>query len=221
MRFKTIMMVCCLAVLATSCSDDETTPTNVQTSKYQNLTQRDHVLENLERAYNDRNINEYDKVLDDNFLFFFSLDDVNDPDNPAPSQWDRLTDTASARNMFNPNWDGGNGRDPIVSITLTLQYLPDSWTPVIPEDQVRYPGETWYGKQVGYTLFVQTAGETDYLSEDITAQFTVRSAEVGGRVIWRIVSWRDDIPGAATRRAASESTTWGGIKALYKGGIPQ
>jgi hypothetical protein len=64
------------------------------TRNYQDLTERDHVLNNLELCYNEQNINEYARLLDDpNFTYYFSETDF--ADGKTPELWDRTEDFKS------------------------------------------------------------------------------------------------------------------------------
>lgn len=110
-------------------------------------------------------------------------------------------------------------------IELALAYTAgdDKWTPIPPEDPVKYAGETWYKKIVTYSLTV-TAGDQQYIGRDLEALFVVREATVEGYgdSIWRIVVWRDDVgtalgvsPNYRQRTGLSEATTWGKMKTLF------
>ena len=75
---KITLITLVAAGFTTSCSDDTADPAPVPVvSEYENLTQRDHVLLNLSRAYNAMNINEYKRLFVDDFMFFFSQADFD------------------------------------------------------------------------------------------------------------------------------------------------
>ncbi|UCG52635.1 MAG: hypothetical protein JSW58_03545 [Candidatus Latescibacterota bacterium] len=152
---------------------------------------RDNVLFNLQKAYVERNDDQYDRLLDAGFVFHFSQVDFKEG-KVTVEQWDRAAEMSSARNIFDRNFSKP-GVDPVSKIDLTLTYPAgdDNWTQVTPEDQINYPNETWYEKTVRYDLIV-TSGPIDYTGLNIQASFTVRKAEVNGKEIWRIISWRDD-----------------------------
>jgi hypothetical protein len=156
------------------------------------LDTRDNVLNNLQAAYNQRNISQYDKLLDANFTFFFSPTDVQNG-TVQFSQWDRAGEINATTNMFNPSFSPSQGA-PISSIDLALSYPKgdNAWTPVQPLDAVTYPNETWYEKTVTYSMTI-VAGPNQFISNNIDASFVVRQAEVNGETIWRIIAWRDDI----------------------------
>jgi len=153
---------------------------------------RDNVLFNLQSAYNDRNIKRYDELLDADFIFYFSAADIQNGVVDA-DYWSRAAEINANKNMFDPNYSNPT-QEPVQDIDLSLIYPAgdDQWTQVTPEDQVKYPGETWYQKIVTYNLTVQLSGDFQYQGLNKQAQFTVRAATVDSKQVWRIVVWRDD-----------------------------
>ena len=195
-----LMTVALVAMVAlNSCIlDPEKTPEKDEgpgnDAKFESLEQCDHVLNNLELAYNTRNIDEYARILDEfEFTFFFSPADVNSG-NVNVSQWGRAEEVGATRNMFDPSFNPENG-EPISSISLTLQYAEGdgSWL-VIPGDPGSgHEGEDWYSKTASYIMNVQ-AGETTFVTgTPIDVRFTVRQVEVDGKQIYQMVEWADDI----------------------------
>jgi len=81
--------------------------------EYRSLKEKDDVLINLQLAYNDRNISQYDKLLDDDFIFIFSQTDWQA--GKTPRQWDRTSEIRATTNMFSRN---PTGKDPITSLSL-------------------------------------------------------------------------------------------------------
>jgi ketosteroid isomerase-like protein len=189
---------------------------------YRDLTERDQALENLKHAWNDRNLERYDELLDDDFVFLFSNTDYEQGIVPY-QQWGRAADIGAARNVFDPNFSKP-GMYPVSAVDLSLFYAPgdDEWIEVPPADPVEYPDETWYEKTVTYSLAVK-AWQKKFIGYNIRATFTVRRATgAGDREYWRIVLWRDDTgavlraaPDGMTRSPLSENTTWGELKARY------
>jgi hypothetical protein len=154
------------------------------------LTLRDNVLINLQLAYVQRNLEEYQKLLDNAFVFHFSAADFSSGAVEV-EQWFIESELASARNMFNPDFQGAGA--PISRISLTLNYPKgeDAWgaQPAPPE----YPDEIWYEKTVDYVMTVE-AGETTFTSGGpISASYLLRPMDVDGVTFYRIVAWRDDI----------------------------
>jgi len=216
------VLVMLVAAPMFSCSHDDSVYSDpvAPPSPYKPLTgPRDNVLFNLQKAYTERNLDRYSELLDANFLFYFSQGLIVD-DRP----WDRMEEINASKNMFDPNFSKPDV-DPVSKIELALAYTAgdDKWTPIPPEDPVKYAGETWYGKDVRYNLTV-TAGDQRYIGRDLEALFVVREATVQGYgdSIWRIVVWRDDVgtalgvsPDYRPRTGPSEETSWGKMKALY------
>lgn len=191
--------------------------------RYRELTERDEVLSNLEAACNERNIERYNELLDNDFVFHFSIADVENG-SVQVSSWGRAAEIASARNMFDPNFSKP-GVNPVSDIELRLVYAAgdDPWTPITPSDPERYPGETWYEKVVTYYLTV-TAGDMQFICMDVNASFVVRWASVGDKQYWRIVVWRDDtgtrlgwLPGSQQPTAVVPILTWGRVKDVFGG----
>jgi hypothetical protein len=220
-RWLAGLFVALILLVSLSCSDDTEDPVGPEPSPYKALTQKDHVLLNLELACKSRNLMEFDKLLDEDFVFHFSQADFKDG-NVRVEEWDRASELASATNMFDEDYSRP-GVDPISQIGLTLTYVEGdaAWDPVTPDDQVTYPGETWYEKTVRYDL-ICTSGPIDYTGLNIQASFIVRQSAVGGKNVWRIISWRDDtqnllaqLSDRTANNSSTEVSTWGKVKALY------
>lgn len=172
---------------------DENPPPDKPPSQYKCLEvtcPRDNVLINLKSAYNDRNISRYDELLDDDFIFYFSAEDVT---NGTVSYWGRAEEIKANKNMFDPNYSSPI-QEPVQDIDLGLTYPPgdDQWTQITPEDQVKYAGETWYQKIVVYNLTVQLPGDFQYVGLNKQAAFVLRAATKDSEQTWKIIVWRDD-----------------------------
>jgi hypothetical protein len=151
---------------------------------YKDLTEKDDVLFNLELLYPQRDVTEYDRLLeDDDFIFFFGGSDGGEF-----TQYTKQQELQTLTNM------GDDSRpDRVLSIDLTLQYAKGEWTTIYPTDP-KYEGETWYQKTVTYRLTVQAAPDMTYVGNDIKAEFTIRlGKDKDGNDIWRIIRWRDDV----------------------------
>lgn len=157
---------------------------------FEDLTQKEHVLINLQRAYNQRVYNEYNKLLDADFVFFFDLGDVGGNGGTIPEQWTREAELNATANMFNPNYTGSP--HPITAIDLTLDGLSNLvWVPMQPQDP-KFAGETWYFTTVPYNFNIQAQPDITYIqSGNPKAQYTVRSIDIDGTTYWRLVQWRD------------------------------
>ena len=175
----------------TSCGDDD--PFKIippQIPTFKSLEVKDDVLLNLQLAYTQRNVDQYDRLLDGTFTFFFSSVDVNEG-RVEVSQWDRASELTSAGHMFDPAFDPDGPTEPISDITLTMIFPAgeEAWNP----QTDLLTGETSYEKTAEYRLSV-TAGETTFTNaQPIDASFVIRFTAVGGDSIYRLVSWKDDI----------------------------
>jgi hypothetical protein len=158
---------------------------------YRDLQLRDDVFFNLQQAYNNRNLERYEELLDDDFIFFFSNTDVQSGA-VQYAQWERAAEVNATRNLFDPNFTKP-GLEPASSINLRLDYAAgeDKWVEVTPPDPIANP-EKWYEKIVKYSLTVKS-GVIDYVGYDIQASFVVRYAtDSEGKQYWRIIMWRDE-----------------------------
>ena len=158
---------------------------------YEDLTQKDHVLLNLDKAYNEMNIDEYKRLLVNEFTFFFSQEDI-DSNLVQNVSWGRLAEEEATSNMFNrvPSTKEGFVID---RIDLRLDYTPgdDVWIREVGSPG-NHEGEDWYERTVTYNMTI-TAGDESFISVDIIASFVIKQVDVNGAMIWKIVAWRDDI----------------------------
>jgi hypothetical protein len=198
---KTVIIVLAAALIIptfNSCIFDaeKTKKPDVVQTPFRSGEVKNDVVFNLEKAYEERNIDQYGKLLDDDFIFNFSPADIRDG-KVTVAQWDRASELAATANLFDPSFSPPQG-EPVDRISLEFTYKvdeDDDWQPVVPPDPQKYPNETWYKLQVDYFLNVN-AGATLYTSGNaIRAEYTIRPVMVEGKQIWRIVSWRDDILG--------------------------
>ena len=205
--------------LVSSCGDDsDDTIVRPDPDAYRALTLRDNVLYNLEKAWEERNLQCCDDLLDDAFVFHFSVADVKNGSVSVP-QWDRAAEMAAVGNMFDPDFIKP-GQAPVSEIFLRLWYEEgeDKWEEVVP-DQEQFPGETWYSKVFRYSLTVQT-GDFTYIGNNLQASVIVRQTEGSGG-FWRIVSWSDDTENlmnglnGAPALFEGRTWTWGSVKDLY------
>jgi len=179
---------------------------------FQNLTAREHVLNNLELSYSKQQYSPYEELLDPNFTFFFSPGDVG---GNIPEQWGRVEEMSVATLLFDRALD-----DPQYptcrSIRMDLEFESGVvWVEVIPSN---FPGEVWFTTTVYYEFTFEMLPDITYIAvPGSQAQFTVRNAGTDDAPQWRLVEWRDLGDDSVTARsaAATERTTWGKIKALY------
>jgi len=203
--------------LVVSCGDENPVIQEMRKAppSYKSLAEKDDVLFNLQLLYPLFDWVEYNRVLDDDLIFFFSEDDIA---NGSPfTEFEKSDEIRILRHMADPS-----RHDAVLSIELTLSYSEEEWTPITPEDQ-KYAGETWYQKTVVYNMIVQAVPDMTFVCTDVNARVTIREGEdYSGKKMWRIIRWRDGITDGLLRTPveghafSKRSSTWGGIKAVYR-----
>jgi hypothetical protein len=157
--------------------------------KIEDLTEKWHVLNNIEYAYTRRSTDTYKALLNEDFTFFFAPGDVG---GEIPAQWDRNLEEGATERLFGSNSQTEPPRDPICrSIRLDLQYDPDTmqWIEQIPED---FPSETWWMTTVFYTFTFEMDPSDTYIAQPgARAQFTVRNTGTDQAPRWELVEFRD------------------------------
>jgi ketosteroid isomerase-like protein len=163
-----------------------------------------HVLDNLVRAYRNKDVEHYLDCFAPDFIFFLNPDEVEQHPELEPGYWGKAEERTIHERMF------GNGQVHADRITLTLSQVGDP-IPIEPT-----PGEIhWQYKEavdlsvyVGYTQYWATA--------PAMFEFRIDQDQVGpnGESLWEIISWYDLEP---LQRSGSrvEPASWGAIKALY------
>jgi hypothetical protein len=161
-------------------------------SAYKPLDKRDNLLFNLKLAYNQRNIEEYRKLLDYTpgvFIFYFGQDDINRGIAAVP-QWGVEVEEATTEGLFQRSAPPGEPLADDVILELTYTEDEEDWFETVPET---HPDETWYFKDATYRLSVRIGLTTHTQNKDVNARFTVREVEIEGEKVWKIVRWHDDI----------------------------
>jgi hypothetical protein len=195
-----------------SCGDDDTAPMGVGPTddvEFADLTNQDDVLFNLELAYNERDFDEFDKLLDDHFAFVFSRSDYLG--GQTPQHWGDASEIDANRKILDKNLSGDKR---VTSISLDIQYTEDNWTEEPPNTS--HPDESWYRQTVGYDLVTKTADGWEHRGLGLEADLKIRRDDASGQ--WRIVEWSDDTGPLVAKSpggAAVEEVTWGEMKALY------
>jgi hypothetical protein len=155
----------------------------------QDLTQKWHVLNNIEYAYSRRQLSVYDALLSQNFTFFFAPGDVG---GEIPEQWGRVDEKDATGRLFVSNNQSEPPADPVCrSIRLDLQYDKDTiqWVEIIPED---FPEETWYSATVFYTFTFEIDPDLTLIAQNgAKAVFTIRNVPQSGQDRWELVEFRD------------------------------
>jgi len=211
----TMILLACVVMLVTACSDPESPkPPPIAPDPgptFANLTEKDHVLNNLVVSYLKRDINEYKRILDvDYYQFFFSDGDVS---NGLPLEgWDKTQDELATANLLNRNSSAPNR---IIAIDLVVAQENLIWVDVAADAPLT---ETWWTVTTNYSFTFKTANDISYItSGSPRVQFIVRNIGTDVAPQWRLVRWRDlgDTYLIRVAAAAVEETTWGRVKALY------
>jgi hypothetical protein len=186
----TLSIALCLG-LVVACEDDPVKPPG-DDSWYQKLSQRSHVLNNLEVAYSRRHINKYIELLDQNFTMFFSSGDVGN--GRTPEQWGRADEIAANTNLFDANYvdqDPSDGIQPrCTKITLDVEWEDGvTWQEIEPATA---PGEKWYTATTFYSFKFDIEPDIYLINNPGSkAQFTVRNSGTDGDPHWQLVEFRD------------------------------
>ncbi len=178
------------------------------------LTTREAVLNNVEAAYNKRDITRYEALLDPEFTFYLSVGDIG---NGLPEQWGYAEDVLYNSRMFDMSYIGPNR---CTNIRFDLQFEEGVlWVSFAPSS---HPDETWYTTTVFYDFQIDIVPDTRLLPPPGSrAYVTVRNAGTDADPHWRLVEMRDlgsqYIDAAAgDAPAAVQQSTWGRVKALYR-----
>jgi len=201
----TIILLACAVMLVTACSDPENprpTPlVPVLPPTFANLTEKEHVLQNLVASYVQRDINEYKRILDaDYYQFFFSDGDVS---NGLPAEgWDKTQDELATTNLLNRNSSASNR---IIAIDLAVAQENLIWVDIEADPPL---AETWWMVTTNYSFTFKTASDISYItSGSPRAQFTVRNIGTDAAPQWRLVRWRDLGDGSMLRVVTADSET--------------
>jgi len=207
MKRIVVMLIAVVALFALSCGDDSVTPTGGTGSPYakKDLSNRSDVLNNIEYAYNKRVMDAYNELLDDNFTFFYTEGDVG---GGTPVQWGRADEVTTTSGLL-------AAAD---KIDLTIDWKDAQGTSTVQWTEETSGTETWYYTTVYYQFTIKIGNTTYIPNQGAKAQFTVRNAGTDQKPKWKLVEFRD-LGGpsfAAMRVSATEPTSWGKVKALYR-----
>ncbi|MBI4720351.1 MAG: hypothetical protein HY770_03835 [Chitinivibrionia bacterium] len=192
-----LVFLSALAMLFGSCIlDPEKKPPVVPPDEtYKSLKEKDHVLYNFQMAYNNRNIDRYRHILDQDtqtFIFVFSPEDYNADPPKTPQDWGLVKELEVTGKMFKQG-----GTDPITSISLTLTYAAGDigWEETTPP--AGHETERWYQKMVSYDLTVKTISGNTFFAIDLPSLYVIRyshNSELSSEPadsVWQIVQWYD------------------------------
>jgi hypothetical protein len=163
------------------------------------------VLEDLGRAYNDRNVDDFLACLSEDFMFHFSEHDVQNPDFDFPPWFYKSDEQQVHENMFGDQWDVET-----ISLTLTVASVE-----TIPGgDSGRATGDVVVIRVDADLRILKSGG--DYWMATDPQEFRFRevagSGERDGRILWEMFEWHDL---EWDNGARVEDAGWGGIKYCF------
>jgi hypothetical protein len=206
-------------VMALIACDDDERVTEIRDClgdcRFEDQSQKWHVLNNLEQAYNRRRIDKYDPVLDENFMFFLTNADVG---GGLPEQWGRTVEMNANTNLF--QYDPPDPLPRCETIDLDIRWEDSEGSSSVTWEEIPGPGvEKWYTTTVFYDFQFRVEPDTYYISNPgAKAQFTIRNAGTDEVPNWKLVEMRDlgALELVAPSSGGTEQSTWGEVKALYR-----
>lgn len=158
----------------------------------------DDVLHNLQTAYNWKDVGEYLDCMSEDFIFYPSEDDLEnpDPENPMEDHWYKNDEKEMHENMF-------TGPDAVESIDLTLTEITSVYDEGDPDD---IWDDTWILVEdvdlmvnlYGDLSYLATAPSEYHLRRDIDQPTTDEDDEDYG-TWWEIYMWFDLSDRSASR----------------------
>ena len=216
MKLTLLILVLALlaGMLACGGDDDTVTPTPIGPDwpVFQNRTEKWHVLNNLELAYNQRKIDNVRNLLDQDFTFYLTDKDVQ---SGLPEAWDRAVEISITTNLFSKDPPGE--MPAVKSIRLDILWEDNlAWV----ETAAPINDETWYMATCFVNFKIEVEPDLTFISNNGTkAQFVVRNAGTDEQPRWTLVEMRDlgapSSPSAVSALMATEPATWGHVKALF------
>lgn len=188
-----LLMVFIAAALALTpaCSEDNPAalePIPRPPCDYCDLSEKSHVLANIEYAYTKRNWTVYEELLNEDFTFVLHPGIVG---GGIPAEWNRATELTVTRRLFESNAQPDSPSYPVCrSVLLNLQYDETlTWVEVNPVD---FPGDTWYAATLPYSyVFEMSPPRTLASRSGAKAEFTVRNVGTDQAPRWELVKLKD------------------------------
>jgi hypothetical protein len=187
-----------LALLGLGCFEDVPPPP----PEHPEPTAPANVLENVELAFNNRDVDLLKAMLSAEFVFYFDPKDVGEraPGRGyiIPEYWSYTEFWNAANNMFTEAY----------SISLT-----------IPTDQVGTPGEnetTYTAEKISISLLVMADELSGYLADNGYCNFDFESyTSKKGKKQWRLTNWWDHTAVPADCRTGVSPPSLGKVLAVY------
>ena len=187
---------------------------------YPPQTSQANVMSAFQRAWRERNTEEYAKLLASDFRFYF--DNITRTQNGLPVFWTRPQDSTQVEKLFSSSQ--------VADIAVQLDFPPEfkadaqvgrsRWTYLDVLD-VFLAVDLAPTSEVpeGVTLQVQDQRQRFYFRKGTTEADTLAASATAS--LYFLVLWEDYGSGSSSgssssRLTASESNTWGSIKALFR-----
>jgi hypothetical protein len=201
-----LMAFLALTVVATGCKNEKKL-TPPPASEYLAQSSAANVLANLQKAYGNRDIDEYRKLLTEDFVFVFNPTDPVDPNHPHPAGWGLVEELRATEHMFTDTLvtkiELSSYRLGVPERADSIEYRPRAWRARVDHANL----QVYTRKRDGtlLTLLVDGATERFFLVEEPTTPAS------DGNPTWYIFRWEDQPIGTGK----VENKSWGQIKNAY------
>jgi hypothetical protein len=174
-----VLFIAAMSALAGCRDDDPVTPKKTGPDPYADLTEPEHVIENLLQSYEDRNYERFCELLKDpEYLFFLQPRDVC---HGCEAYLNLEEDCDITRRMFLAAMGTPEGNDPKVD-RLELAITDGIWTDI---DSIGDEACTDCQQTERIYDITLVIGETTYLGNDIIS-LIVQPVEEQGKMIYKI-----------------------------------
>jgi len=184
MRDAGIALAVGAALFVLSCSDDPAAPKSVSVPRYPEATTKEIVIDNLLLSYKDRNIEQFIKLLHDDYIWYNQA-------GTTPEYYTRSEDIDITRNMFmaalhtHPDenlW--------LEKLNLAIYQSAQTWAQVV--DIAGVPCvDCWETTRDYYLILVMDEGAMTLVASDYI-KFIVQGVDVSGTKVYRLLR-ADDI----------------------------
>jgi len=159
--------------------EDDKIPPKVD-DVYGDLTSKDHVITNLVKSYNEANIDEYTKIIHDDYIWYNQAKDVA---GGAEEFVLRDEDVASTGNLFQAK--NGTYPDPSKLVDkLELKLYTGSWES-ISEFEGSPCEDCWQTTREYYITVQMNGGDLTYIGNDLV-KLTVVPVTVGDKKLYKL-----------------------------------
>jgi hypothetical protein len=195
-----------LALFLISCGDDDPKRPDLPPAPPLQATSPEEVTDLLLVALEGENIERYDSLLTRDYIFIFDPLTSGNDSTDIPESWGLPQEIEALTNMFadstvegiSVQWTADPPRPPDLANTDLKVILRNAFF------------EVRQRLSNGEVLFMQAAGDCWlHLRKE-------RWTTADGDSVWKVVWWEDKTILTLTPEPASELTTWGGIKAVFR-----